>query len=76
MIAFLRFALAAIGGWLVYFSYEPIGLSLAAPLGIGLFYLALMPWSRRFTAATGMAGRRRSARLRGSARCWDTRTLW
>ncbi|MCP1387032.1 apolipoprotein N-acyltransferase [Corynebacterium sp. TA-R-1] len=56
MIAFLRFGLAAIGGWLVYFSYEPIGISLAAPLGIGLFYLALMPWSRRFTAATGMAG--------------------
>lgn len=41
---YLRFSLAALSGWLVYFSYEPVGISLAGPLGIGLFYLALMPW--------------------------------
>lgn len=56
MLAFLRFGLAAIAGWLVYLSYEPHGYALIGVAGIALFYISLMPWPRRFTRATGMAG--------------------
>ncbi|WP_301924550.1 apolipoprotein N-acyltransferase [Corynebacterium glaucum] len=56
MTAFLRFGLAAISGWLVYLSYEPIGYWWAALLGIALLYLVLMPWPRSATRALGMAG--------------------
>ena len=56
MPAFLRFGLAAISGWLVYLSYEPIGHWWAAVLGIALLWLTLVPWPRRATAALGMAG--------------------
>ena len=56
MPAFLRFGLAAVSGWLVYLSYEPIGHWWAAVLGIALLWLTLMPWPKRATAALGMAG--------------------
>ena len=56
MPAFLRFGLAAVSGWLVYLSYEPLGHWWAAVLGIALLWLTLMPWPRRATAALGMAG--------------------
>ena len=65
MPAFLRFGLAAVSGWLVYLSYEPIGRWWAAVLGIALLWLTLMPWPRRATAALGMAG---EAQARPSAR--------
>ena len=65
MPAFLRFGLAAISGWLVYLSYEPIGHWWAAVLGIALLWLTLIPWPRRATAALGMAG---EAQERPSAR--------
>lgn len=56
MPAFLRFGLAAISGWLVYFSYEQHGLAWAGVAGIAVFYVALMPWPDVFVRATGMAG--------------------
>ncbi|OFT58431.1 apolipoprotein N-acyltransferase [Corynebacterium sp. HMSC05H05] len=56
MPAFLRFGLAAVSGWLVYLSYEPIGHWWAAVLGIALLWLTLIPWPRRATEALGMAG--------------------
>lgn len=56
MPAFLRFGLAALSGWLVYFSYEPHGYWAAGVAGTALFFLSLVPWPRRVTAALGMAG--------------------
>ncbi|WJY97559.1 apolipoprotein N-acyltransferase [Corynebacterium fournieri] len=56
MPAFLRFGLAAISGWLVYLSYEPVGLWWSALLGIAVLWLTLVPWPRRATSALGMAG--------------------
>lgn len=56
MPAFLRFGLAALSGWLVYFSYEPHGFWAAGVAGTALLFLSLVPWPRKATAALGMAG--------------------
>ena len=56
MPAFCRIGLAALSGWLLYFSYEPHGLWYAGIAGLAVFVLALIPWQRRVTAALGMAG--------------------
>lgn len=56
MPAFLRFGLAAVSGWLVYLSYEPVGWWWAGIAGISLLWLTLVPWPRTVTAALGMAG--------------------
>lgn len=56
MPAFCRIGLAALSGWLLYFSYEPHGLWYAGVAGLAVFVLALIPWRRRVTAALGMAG--------------------
>ncbi|MCQ4607922.1 apolipoprotein N-acyltransferase [Corynebacterium pseudogenitalium] len=51
MNASLRLVLAVLSGVAVAFSYEPFGYWFLAVLGVGAFYLALMPWKRFATAA-------------------------
>ncbi len=45
VIACLRVALAALGGGLTYFSFEPHGHAFAGIVGIALLWAALQPWS-------------------------------
>ncbi|MCT1370295.1 apolipoprotein N-acyltransferase [Corynebacterium mucifaciens] len=56
MPAFIRFGLAAVSGWLVYLSYEPIGHWWAGIAGVALLWLMLVPWPRSVTTPLGMAG--------------------
>ena len=44
LVAFLRVFLAAIGGGVSYFSFEPHGHALAGIAGIALLWAALQPW--------------------------------
>ena len=56
MPAFIRFGLAAVSGWLVYLSYEPIGYWWAGIAGVALLWLMLVPWPRIVTTPLGMTG--------------------